>query len=276
MMPRMPTALGRRRWSNAPGCALTVLLLLSGCGEAADRGAGPVSLTVFAAASLREAVEEVAAGYEQRHPGSTIVLSFDASSALRAQIEEGAPVDVFLSADTMDPEQLAGAGLTTGSPQPIAMNGLAIVVPDRPGAAVAAWQDLAAPGVSVVAAGREVPITRYAETLIERLAGRPDAPAGFLDAVHGNVVSREDNVRAVLAKVALNEGDAGIVYTTDARSSEQVRVVPLPAGVDVPVTYAGVALRAAPHPLQAADFLQFLRSPDGQAVLRRHGFGPPP
>lgn len=128
----------------------------------------------------------------------------------------------------------------------------------------------------MIAAGDGVPITHYAAELVANLAAAPDYPAGFAAAYTANIVSREDNVAAVLAKVELGEGDAGIVYATDAAASDRVDVLEIPAGARVAATYAGVVLRDAAHPEAAAAFLAWLAGPKGRAVLEPLGFGPAP
>jgi molybdate transport system substrate-binding protein len=149
-----------------------------------------------------------------------------------------------------------------------ARNGLTIVTPIE-GRTVNVPADLARPGVRVVAAGPGVPITRYAEAALAQLAATTPDPVAFAAAVAANVVSREDNVRAALAKVELGEADAAIVYRTDARSSGLVREVPLPAGVAVTADYA--ALQVSPDPAAAA-FVAWLRGSEAVAILEAAGF----
>lgn len=235
-----------------------------------------VELTIFAAASLRDAFAAVAEAYEAANAGVTLTFSFDASSALRAQIEQGAPADVFASADTKNPQALADAGLTTGPPLPFAGNRLAIVVPAANPAGITTPADLARPGVRVVNAGAGVPITAYAAEMLGNLAGQPGYPPRFVAAVAANVVSREDNVRAVLAKVQLGEGDAGIVYATDAAAAgDAVRTIPIPDPANVIATYAAVVLTASPHSDAAEAFVAWLAGAEGRAVLARFGFTNP-
>lgn len=230
---------------------------------------------MFAAASLRDALTEAASAYRARAPEVSISLAFDASSALRTQLEQGAPADLFLSADLESPQRLADAGLTTGQPIRFASNSLTVVVPADQEASIRGPFDLARPGLRVLAAGREVPISRYAEQLLEKLTRAPDAPAGFSQAVEANIVSREDNVRAVLAKIELGEGDAAIVYATDALASDRVRTIAIPDWAAVSVNYGAVVMATSPQRAAADELLVWLRADDGQAVLARFGFGPP-
>jgi molybdate transport system substrate-binding protein len=247
-------------------------------GAATDVGAasGRVELVVFAAASLRDALGAVKSSYEASHPGVAVTFSFDGSGTLRTQLEQGARADLFASADEVNPRMLVDAGLVDGCPVPFAGNRLALVVPAGNPAGITSPFDLARPGVRLVGAGATVPITKYAAQMVGTLAGLPGAPRDFAAAVEANAVSREDNVRAVLAKIELGEGDAAIVYATDATAAgDAVDLIPLPEEATVPVTYAAVVLRDAPHPQAAARFLAWLAGAEGQAVLARFGFTAP-
>jgi molybdate transport system substrate-binding protein len=258
-----------------PGRAVALVaiaLLVAACAAADSTG---IRLTVYGAASLRGVLAEVAAAYERAVPGTTLTTSTDSSATLAAQIEQGAPADVFLAADTANPARLAAAGLADGEPVAFAGNRLAVIVPAGNPAGIRSPSDLARPGVKVIAAGDEVPITAYAQRLVDNLAAEPGYPARFAAAYAANVVSREDNVKAVVAKVELGEGDAGIVYLTDARASDRIETVDVPEGANVSATYAGVVVRASGHLAAARAFLAWLAGPDGTAILARSGFLPP-
>lgn len=242
-------------------------LLAHGCAPA-----GTDELTVFAAASLRGAFEEAAAAYEQE-TGTAIVLSFDASCALRAQIEQGAPADVFASADTRNADILAEAGLLDGEPVDFAGNLLTIIVPADNPAEITSPADLARDGLRIVAAGDEVPITQYAVEAVARLGMLEGYPAGFAEAVEANIVSREDNVRAVAAKVELGEGDAAVVYLTDAvAAGDAVTSISIPEDANVLATYAAGVVGGSDAAVDAHDFLDWLLGADGQAILVANGF----
>lgn len=252
--------------------ATVVVAVLAGCNTNAS--SAPPELTVFAAASLRTAAEGLERAWEAAGPGRQLTLATDSSAALRVQIEQGAPADVFLSADLDNPAALARQGLAE-EPVAFAANGLVVVVPlDNP-AGIEGAADLARGGVRVIAAADEVPITRYAGQALDRLAAFEENPAAFLSAYRGNVASREDNVRAVLAKVELGEGDAAIVYATDARSSDRVRTIPLPTEAQVAATYGAVALRRSDEAL-AGGFIDWLVAADAQRILADQGFLPAP
>jgi molybdate transport system substrate-binding protein len=259
-----------------PGLVLVLVATVSGleaC-HATTRPTATTTLTVYAAASLKRPLDTVMAAYRRENPATTLAVSTDSSTALATKIEQGAPADVFLSADTSNPDRLAAEGLAD-PPTPFAANTPVVVVP-RDDAAVATLADLAKPGVKIVAASAAVPITTYARALVTALAAHDDVPAGFAGRYEANVVSREDNVGAVLAKVELGEADAGIVYATDARASSRVRVIPLPPGIDVRATYAGTVMRSTPNGADGQAFLAWMAGAGGRAVLEPLGFLPPP
>lgn len=235
----------------------------------------PISLTVLAAASLRDVLAEVTTAYAVVHPEVALTVTTDSSATLASQIIAGAPADLFLSADETAPKRLVDAGLTDGPAIRFASNQLALIVPANTATAVRSPADLAHPGLKVIAAGTDVPITRYATTLVDRLARQPGYPSRFAAAYATNVVSREDNVKAVVAKIELGEGDAAIVYATDAVASTKVVSIPIPDGAQVRAAYAGVVMKASTARDAAHRLIAWIRGPDGQAVLVRAGFQPP-
>lgn len=251
-----------------------LVLAVAACGGgASDR---PVELTVYAAASLRDAVAAAAEAYETATPDTTVVVSTGSSAALRAQVELGAPADVFLAADTANPAALVATGRAIGPPTPFATNPVVLVTPADDPAGIATPIGLARPGVTIVAAGEAVPITRYADEVVARLATLDGYPADFAVRYAANVASREDDVGAVTTRVALGEADAAFVYATDARAERRLRTVPLPPEAAVAATYAGVVIDGSAEQPAAADFLAWLAGPDGRAILADAGFGPPP
>jgi molybdate transport system substrate-binding protein len=235
--------------------------------------AGERGLTVFAASSLRDVFVELGGAFQDARPGVRITFSFDATNALRAQIEQGARADVFVSADETTTRALADAGLAS-RPSMFAENRLAIVTPVS-GTAVTEPADLARTGVRFVTAAADVPITRYAERALGRLARLPGYPDRFAERVLSNVVSREDNARAVLAKIELGEGDAAIVYATDARSSDAVLTVAIPAEANVTIPYSAAAMTGSEISALASAFVMWLDGPEAEAILRTHGFTVP-
>jgi molybdate transport system substrate-binding protein len=264
----------------AVALALAAVLVAAACSSLAvtHRGSGATGateLTVFGAASLKGVLAKAKGAYEAAHPEVRLTISIDSSAALETQIEQGAPADIFLSADTANPGKLLDKGFADGSARAFATNLLIVIVPAGNPAAIKSPLDLARPGIKIVAAGQAVPISKYAAQLIANLARQPGYPADFAARYRSNVVSHEDNVGGVVAKVELGEADAGIVYRTDASASTKVATVAIPPEATVPATYAGVVLKASPHRPAAGAFLDWLVGADGQALLGTLGFLPP-
>jgi molybdate transport system substrate-binding protein len=237
--------------------------------------AAPAVLTIYGAASLKGVLDKVKAAYETANPGTTLTISTDSSAALETQIEQGAPADVFLSADTTNPKKLVDKGLAAGDAATFAGNKLTIIVPTANPAGIKTPADIAKTGVKVIAAGDEVPITKYATQLVANLAKEAGYPTDFVAKYTANIASKEDNVKAIVAKIELGEGDAGIVYVTDARASTKVTAVDVPDTANVPATYAGVVVKASRNAAAAQAFLTWFTGPDGQAILSTFGFLPP-
>jgi molybdate transport system substrate-binding protein len=218
---------------------------LAACGRGSDE------LTVFAAASLADVLPELDGGAR---------YSFGGSDELAAQIRQGAPADVYLSASPRYPSELHAAGLA-GTPQVFGTNRLVVIV--RRGY-TGGPRSLSDPGVKVVLAAEGVPAGDYARTALRRL---------HAEEVLDNVVSEEDDVKGVASKVALGEADAGFVYATDTKPvAGKVRVVEVPAAAQPRIEYAVVVVREGDR---AREFVDRLRGPEGQAALARAGFGPP-
>jgi len=226
-------------------------------------------LTVFAASSLRDAFQDLGRNLEQQHPGTSVSFNFAGSQELRTQVEHGARADVFASADPRTLRALAGAGLAL-EPQVFARNEPVIVIPAGNPAGIHSLADLPRARRLVVGAP-EVPIGEYTVRILEA-ASRRYGPA-FGAAVESRVASRELNVRQVLAKVALGEADAAIVYRTDALASRgAVEVISIPPELNVVAEYPIAVLRGAPQAGLARAFVELVLSSAGRAVLARHGF----
>jgi molybdate transport system substrate-binding protein len=236
----------------------------------------PVELTVYAAASLKGVLDKAKAAYEAAKPGTTLTISTDSSSAQETKIEQGAPADVFLSADTTNPRKLLDGGFAGGAMVVFAANALTIIVPKDNPAGIASPADLARDGVDVIAAGDGVPITKYANLLVANLATEPGYPVDFAAKYARNIASKEENVKAVVGKIELGQGDAGIVYATDAAASTKVATIDVPPEANVPATYGGVVVKASIHQDEAGALLAWLAGPDGQPILAGLGFLPAP
>ncbi|MBI5947333.1 MAG: molybdate ABC transporter substrate-binding protein [Chloroflexi bacterium] len=243
----------------------SLLPLTAGCGS------GDASITVFAASSLTDAFREAGAAYEAAHPGTKVAFSFASSQALATQVDEGAPADVFASASEEPMDALAKAG-KAAAPTVFATNALAVAV--AKGVNIDSLDDLARPGLRLVIAAEDVPAGRYTRDMLTK-ATAVYGP-GFATRVLANVRSEEPNVRAVLTKVQLGEADAGIVYESDLSGGPaDVARVSVPAAVNVVARYPVAVVSASKHREAARCFIDFLLGDEGQAILRRHGFGGP-
>lgn len=237
----------------------TLALLMTGCAAPApDDGAVSGSLTVYAAASLKTSFDEVAEAFTAQHPGIRISPVYDGSSTLATQIEAGAPADVFASADEAT---MATVSEFTLSPQVFASNTLVIVVPAGNPQKVTGLGDLSR--VVTVLCAPEVPCGAASATLLAAADVTVDA------------ASLEQNVTAVLTKVAAGEADAGLVYATDVAGRDDVASVVPEGSDDVVNEYPIAALTDAANPGAAAAFVDFVLSDAGQKILRDRGFGAP-
>lgn len=240
--------------------------------QASSTDAGRVpgrTLTVFAAASLRDVFDALGTIFERQHPGVRVQFNFAGSQELRTQIGQGAPADVFASADTRHMDSAHEAGLVD-TPRMFATGAPVIVVPaDNPGR-VTSVADLATVQRLVIGAP-EVPIGTYTLQILEKAKDRYGAD--FPARVQARVASRELNVRQVLTKVSLGEADAGIVYRTDARSvGDKVRVIEIPAELDVRAEYPIATVAGAPQSDLARAWVNLVTGPTGQAALKKAGF----
>lgn len=231
------------------------------------------TLTVFAAASLTDAFSEIGQRFEAAHPGVRVEFNFAGSQALATQIEQGARADVFASADQRWMQHAGQHGLLAAEPRTFARNRLVVVVPRSNPGSVTRVQDLARPGLKLVLAGTQVPAGAYSREAIRRLAAQAGFPAQYEQQVLANLVSEEENVKAVLAKVQLGEADAGIVYRTDVTPSAafQVTMLDIPDTAN-PIAEYPIAPVAGGSPEQANAFITFVLSPAGQEILAAKGF----
>lgn len=252
--------------------AFLALMVSVGCSGSPP----PAQLTILAASSLSTSLPDLTTAWKQTHPQTNLVTSTGSSAALRVQIEQGAPADVFLSADTDNAGTLVDEGQTVGRVRAFATNSLVVIVPAANPARISSPAELGRPGVCVVAAGADVPITTYAEKVAANLASQPGYGSDFAARYDANVCSREDNVGAVVSKISLGEGDAAFVYSTDAKAASNVTTIALPATANVVATYGAVVVKSSTDAFTASDFLTWLVGPDGQAVLAAHGFGAAP
>ena len=255
--------------ANLPAAALLLTTLLTACHPTPTQ-----DLHVFAAASLRQALTETADAFHRANPNVHVVSNVAGSQVLRLQIESGARADLFVSANPDHLDALQRAGLLAESPTVVATNQLVLAVPTANPAGLSGLQDLPRPDRRLVMAAESVPAGAYARRMLALHAAATGQP-GFPDAVLQNVISFETNVRQVAAKLELGEADAGFVYRTDVLASDgRLQVIDIPPHVQVTAQYPAAVLRDAASPELAQRFLTFLRSPEAQAILTRHGFAP--
>lgn len=274
--------------------ALTAALLLAGCAPAAPaalapapgqggptpalptaRVSAPATLTVLAAASLTESFGELGDLFESQNPGVKVSFSFAGSQQLAQQLGLGAPADVFASAS---PKYMDAAvqmnRVARDSPRTFVKNRLVVIFPKSNPAGLAALKDLAKPGLKLDLAAKAVPVGQYALDFLDRAAQDPALGAGFKEDVLKNVVSYEENVKAVLTKVTLGEADAGIVYTTDLSGEAASRVgeLEIPDTLNTISAYPIAAISDSRNPALAQAFIDLVLSDAGQRVLAKYGF----
>jgi len=236
---------------------LAAFLTAIGCGGDTDR----TTVTVLAASSLTDAFTDVGERFEAAHPGYDVRLGFAASSDLARQVLEGAPADVYASADPDQVDRLVAAGITAEPPTIFARNTLAIAVAPGNPLGITGLGDLDDSDLVLVVCAPEVPCGAYAAAAFD-LADTALQPASF-----------ESNVKSVVTKVALGEADAGIVYRTDViAAGGSVDGVAIPAGAGVVADYPVVRLSGAPNATGSLEFVEFLLGPVGRTALADHGF----
>jgi molybdate transport system substrate-binding protein len=247
-----------------PGFTLLALL----CGCAGPSRTETTELTVSVAASLQNAMRDLAPVFEQSNPHTKLSFNFGGSGMLAQQIEQGAPADVFLSAAPKPLGDLAAKGLLlAGTRRDLLRNEVVLIAP-KDSAGLASFDGLQAPAVKLIALGdpASVPAGDYGRQVLRALH--------LWDAVQGKLVLAKD-VRQVLTYVETGEADAGIAYATDARESQKVRVAAVaPAASHAPVIYPVAVLRDSRHAAVAQSFATFLAGPQAREIFVRHGFTP--
>jgi molybdate transport system substrate-binding protein len=274
-----------RRFCRALAMALAILavaVVLTGCGGRAASGAddegggggGEATLTVLAASSLTDAFGELERTFEERNPGVEVRQSFESSSTLLTQIQQGAPADVFASAAEEEMEAAVEDGLVAGAPEVFVRNREVVMVPEDTPAEIESLRDLAEPGTKLVLAERGVPAADYAEEIL----GKADAEYGdgFKRDVLSNVVSREADVRAAVGRVALGDADATFGYASDYTPDirDRVRVIQIPDDLNIVATYPIATLEGARSPGLAREWVELVVGEEGQRVLEKWGFEP--
>jgi molybdate transport system substrate-binding protein len=252
------------RKAAALSLAVSLAAGAAGCAAPAGTAGTGQKLTVFAAASLKVPFTELAREFEASHPGTTVVLSFAGSADLATQLSQGAPADVFASADLQNMAKVADAGVVEGDPRNFASNVLAIAVPPANPADIGSFADLARPGVKVVVCAAQVPCGAAAKS-IEAGTGVTLKP-----------VSEESSVTDVLGKVTSGEADAGLVYVTDVRAAGgKVKGIAFPEAAAAVNQYPIAAVKNSKNTELAAAFISLVTGTGGRKVLADAGFGSP-
>lgn len=230
-----------------------------------------VALTVLAAASLRASMNEITRQFTSENPKVRIDVSYAGSQELAAQIQLGAPADVFFSADSKQMETLVTTRhIAKNRFLPIARNELTILVSKRAAKKVGGLRALSAPGLLLCMAAAEVSVGRYTRQALDK--AKITCGEDWHVKVMANVRSFEPNVSAVVARIDLGEADAGIVYRTDARVAKQSISRPIPKSWNVEATYFGSPLQGSSQPQLARRLVDWVRSRKGQGILERNGF----
>lgn len=253
---------------------LLLALFVAGCAPASTPAPEPVTLNVFAAASLTDAFTEIGNNFQTANPNVTVTFNFAGSQALRTQIEEGAPADVFASANAKEMDALvAGSFVIAEASRVLLSNKLVVILPVDNPAGIDSLEDLAASGIKIVLAAEEVPVGRYSREAFEKMNGQ--FGSDFSQKLLANVVSNEDNVKQVAAKIQLGEADAGIVYTSDAVAAPDLATIEIPTELNVIAKYPIAPLVESANADLAEAFIAYALSDEGQAILQKWGFASP-
>ncbi|WP_267245702.1 molybdate ABC transporter substrate-binding protein [Streptomyces sp. PR69] len=263
--PAARAAIPAGRRAAAALAAVALLAPLAACGgdgDGGDEASGKETrLTVLAASSLTDVFKAAGAAYEASHKGVAVTFSFAGSQELAAQVRQGAPADVLVTADAKTMDDVRGE---TGDPVVIAGNRLVIAVGEGNPHKVGGLADLADPKLKVVLAAPQAPVGKYSRQVLDA------------QRVTVRSVSQEPNVRAVLSKVELGEADAGIVYRTDAAvAQDKVDAVEIPDGQNAVAEYPAATLKASENAAAAAEFVAWLRTPEALKILQDAGFQKP-
>ncbi|MGU3433692.1 molybdate ABC transporter substrate-binding protein [Actinomycetes bacterium M1A6_2h] len=273
---KTPGTAGRRRLTALVAAAGLGALVLTGCGgqsgggdasassSEAGGGGGDKTLRVSAAASLTKSFDQLSDEFERDHPGVDVDVNYGGSSGLVQQLTEGAPADVFASADQKNMKKLTDADLAQGEPKIFATNVLTLVVPKDNPAGITSVQNVLNKKVKLVTCAPEVPCGAATQK-VEKANGVELTP-----------VSQENAVTDVLGKVTSGQADAGIVYVTDAKAAgDKVTTIEIPKTDEAINRYPIVALKDSEQPELAAQFVDLVTGEQGQKVLRDAGFGAP-
>ena len=235
----------------------------------------PQTLIVFAAASLKEPFDQIGQAFGSKEPGVKVIMNYAGSQQLEQQIEQGAQVDVFASANQDQMDKATTAGFVQPESQAIfTRNRLVVIFPADNPAGITRLQDLEKDGLHLILAAPEVPVGQYTLEFLDKASRSTAFDPTFKDNVLANVMSYEENVKAVMSKVALGEADAGIVYVSDLSNANQVGRLEIPDDLNVIASYVVAPLLNSKDPKLAMDFVEFILSDQGQSILASYSFIP--
>jgi molybdate transport system substrate-binding protein len=283
--PILPARHGQAStWCWALALLTIIALLALGCGpqpmsvppgQPVPTAMRNATLTVFAAASLTESFGEIGPLFEAEHPGVRVILNLAGSQQLAQQLAQGAPADVFASANETQMQVAVDAGrVAAGSQRVFVRNRLVVVFPQDNPAGIQSLPDLARPGLRLVLAAADVPVGKYSLEFLDKASQDLAFGPTFKEGVLANVVSYEQTVKAVLTKVVLGEGDAGIVYLSDISldNADKVGRLEIPDPLNSLATYPIALVSDSAEPDLAQAFIDLVLSPQGQEILTKFGF----
>ena len=264
---------------------MAVCMLLASCGSSSTGSsssgsttptstptAAPVTLNVFGAASLTAAFGEIKTKFEAANPNVKVTYNFAGSNTLATQITQGAPADVFASADTNNMNKVSSL---VNTPQTFARNKVIVIVPANNPANIKTLHDLAKPGVKIAVANSSVPVGNYTLEVLNKMGQSSEYGPAYESAVKANFVTQETSVSGVVQKVQLGEVDAGYVYVSDAFSAgSKVSSITIPDQYNILADYPIATVKDSKNLSTAQSFVQYVLSPDGQAILAKYHFIP--
>ena len=264
---------------------VAVCMLLASCGSSSTGSsssgsttptstptAAPVTLNVFGAASLTAAFGEIKTKFEAANPNVTVTYNFAGSNTLATQITQGAPADVFASADTNNMNKVSSL---VNTPQTFARNKVVVIVPANNPANIKTLHDLANPGVKIAVANSSVPVGNYTLEVLNKMGQSSEYGPAYESAVKANFVTQETSVSGVIQKVQLGEVDAGYVYVSDAFSAgSKVSSITIPDQYNILADYPIATVKDSKNLSTAQSFVQYVLSADGQAILAKYHFIP--
>ena len=260
-------------------CALLSVLVVTTCGCTTTQNTKSTKLTVFAAASLTAAFNQAAQAFEVNNSGVNVAVNYAGSQILATQLQQGAPADVFASADLAHMNSVQDAGLMNNSSVVIfAENKLAIIVPTANPANITSLSDLAKSGVKLDIGNSSTPCGMYTMQMLAKASNNSTYGSGFKSSVMANVVSTETDVNAIVAKVALGQADVGIITKADVPAAYQSKVhaITIPDSVNVLAKYPIGVVSTSSNAQLAQSFINYVASPAGQAILLKYNFIIPP